>query len=61
MTVHWIDSENMQRKKVVLTCRQLKGRNTYDVLAKIIQKIHCKFENDGNVCMITADNGSNFV
>ena len=58
MTVHWIDGDNMQRKKA---CRRLKGRYTYDVLANTIQKIHWEFEIDGKVCMTTTDNGSNFV
>ena len=61
MTVHWIDSDNMQRKKAVLACRRPKGRHTYDVLANIIQKIHWEFEIDGKVCMTTTDNGLNFV
>ena len=61
MTVHWIDGDNMQRKKAVLACRRLKGRHTYYVLANIIQKIHWEFEIDDKVCMTTTDNGSNFV
>ena len=61
MTVQWIASDNMQRKKAVLACRRLKGRHTYDVLANIIQKIHWEFEIDGKVCMTTTDNDSNFV
>ena len=61
MTVHWIDGDNMQRKKAVLACRQLKGRHNYDVLANIIQKIHWELEIDGKVCMTTTNNGSNFV
>ena len=61
MTVLWIDSNNMQRKKAVLACRRLKGHHTYDVLANIIQKIHWEFKIDGKVCMKTTDNGSNFV
>ena len=61
MTVHWIDSDNLQRKKAVLACRRLKGRHTYGALAMIIQKIHWEFEIDGKVRVTTTDNGSNFV
>ena len=61
MTVHWIDGDNMQRKKAVLAYRRLKGRHTYYVLANKIQKSHWECEIDGKVCMTTTDNGSNFA
>ena len=61
MTVHWIDQATLTRKKSVLACRRLKGRHTYDILAKEISDIHWDFQIDEKVIMTTTDNGSNFV
>ena len=44
MTVHWIDQATLTRKKSVLACRRLKGRHTYDILAKEISDIHWDFQ-----------------
>ena len=38
MTVHWIDSDNLQRIKAVLARGRLKSCHSYDVLANTIQK-----------------------
>ena len=59
--MHWIDTDNLQRKKAVWACRRLQGRHTYDVLANIIQKIYWEFEIDGKVRLTSTDDGSNFV
>ena len=44
MTVHWIDETTLTRKKSVWACRWLKGRHTYNILAKEINGIHWDFQ-----------------
>jgi len=61
MTVHWICPVTLDRKAASLTCRRIKGRHTYDVLAKAMSKVHDEFGIDGTVVSTTTDNGSNFV
>jgi len=43
MTVHWLEKGTRARKHAVLACDRLKGRHTYDVLAKAINNIHQHF------------------
>ena len=61
MTVHWIDSETLSRQSAALACRRMKGRHTFDVIAKMIAAVLHEFQLTGRVCMITTDSGSNFI
>lgn len=61
MTVHYIDPTSLERKMGVLACRRLKGRHTYDVVAKEIEMIHVEYGIENKVCSTTTDNASNFV
>ena len=61
MTAHYIDPVNLKRKMGALACRKLKGKHTYDVIAKKHEAIHDEFAIQTKVCSYTADNASNFV
>jgi len=55
VTCHWINSKSFKRESVSLACCRIKGRHTYDVIAKALYKIQNK------IVSTTNDNGSNFV
>ena len=61
MTAHYIDPVNLKRKMGALACRRLKGKHTYDVIAKQIEVVHVEFGIETKVCSTTTDNASNFV
>ena len=61
VTAHWINSENMKKISVALTCQRLKGSHTFDILACPCESIHDEYHIGGNICKTTTDNGSNFV
>ncbi|KAF2366176.1 HTH CenpB-type DNA-binding domain [Trinorchestia longiramus] len=61
VTVHWIDPLTLSRKKGVLACRRLKGKLTFNVLARAIEDIHMQFGIQDKTSSITSDNGSNFL
>jgi len=58
MTIHWINSNTLEREGAAIACRRFKGTHTYDKVAEIINEVHSEF--DLNVCKITntiSDNG----
>ncbi|XP_061582587.1 uncharacterized protein LOC133448250 isoform X2 [Cololabis saira] len=61
VTCHWIDGETFERGSVVLACKRLKGSHTFDVLAGVLDDIHCQYKIRGKVVRTTTDSGSNFV
>ncbi|CAK8685788.1 unnamed protein product [Clavelina lepadiformis] len=61
MTCHWIDKCTFERKYSVLACRQIKGRLTYDTLAKEMDAIYFDYQIGNKVVKTTTDNGSNFT
>jgi hypothetical protein len=61
MTVHWINSITLKRESAALTCRRVKGRHTYDVLAKSMNGVFLEYHIQNKVCCTTTDSGSNFV
>ena len=61
MTVHWIDPSTLKRCKAAISCSQLTGHNTYDILVEKIESVHCQFGLNGKVTATITDNGSNFV
>ena len=36
VTAHWIDTEDLARKKAAIACKRMVGRHTYDVIAKAL-------------------------
>ena len=61
VTLHWIDPASRQRKQAVLACQRLFGSHTFDVLARALSEIHCKFGIADKVRRTTTDNAANFV
>lgn len=61
ITVHWIDTTTLKRESAALACRRMKGKHTYDVLAKAINSIFLEYHIQNKVCCTTTDSGSNFV
>ncbi|XP_071639316.1 uncharacterized protein [Temnothorax longispinosus] len=61
ITVHWINPETLKRESAGLACRRMKGRHTFDVLAKEINSVFLEYHIQNKVCCVTTDNGSNFV
>lgn len=61
VTCHWINSKSFKRESVSLACCRIKGRHTYDVIAKALYKIHTTYKIQNKIVSTTTDNGSNFV
>lgn len=61
MTVHWIEEQTLERKGACLAVREILGRHTYDVLAKIISSVNEEFGITKKVCFTVTDSGSNFI
>ena len=61
MMVHWIDPVTQEWKQATLACQRLTGPHTFDVLARAISDIHCKFGVQDKVRRTTTDNAANFV
>lgn len=61
ITAHWINTTTLVREGVSLACTAIKGRHTFDLLAREIQNINMKYKIQNKVVSTTTDNGSNFV
>lgn len=62
MTVHWIDSDTLKRKRAVIACRRFKGSHIYDKLAEIISEIHSEFDLKlYKIVKTITDNGLNMI
>lgn len=62
VTVHWIDSEMLQRKKAAIACRRFRGRHTYDAIASELEDIFFQYGlTTEKVKACVTDNGSNFI
>lgn len=61
ITIHWIDKKTLKRVSAVLACRRMKGKHTYDALAKAIYSVHLEYHIQNKICSTTTDNGTNFI
>jgi len=61
MTIHWIDTDTLERKGCCLAVRQVSGRHTYDVLAKLMSSINDEYELTEKTCFTVTDSGANFL
>ncbi|XP_047677384.1 uncharacterized protein LOC125146007 [Tachysurus fulvidraco] len=60
VTAHWIDPDSLKRCSAALACKQLRGLDTFDVLASALNDIHSEFEIRGKIVRTTTDNASDF-
>jgi len=51
MTIHWINSNTLEREGSAIACRRFKETHTYDKVTEIINEVQSEF--DLNVCKIT--------
>lgn len=61
MTIHWIDIDTLERKGCCLAVREVSGRHTYDVLAKLMSSINEEYELTDKTCFTVTDSGANFL
>lgn len=62
VTVHWIDSVSLERRKAAIACRRFKGIHTYDRIATEIEDIFSEYGlTHEKITACVTDNGSNFV
>ncbi|XP_067210351.1 zinc finger BED domain-containing protein 4-like isoform X2 [Linepithema humile] len=61
ITIHWVNPETLERESAALACRRMKGKHTYDVLARAINSVFLEYHIQNKVCCTTTDNGSNFI
>ncbi|EZA53797.1 hypothetical protein X777_06861, partial [Ooceraea biroi] len=61
ITIHWVNPVTFERESAALACRRMKGKHTYDVLAREIKSVFLEYHIQNKVCCTTTDNGSNFI
>ena len=61
VTCHWLDPVSLLRQSACLIIRRLKGKQTYDVLAKALEGVHAEFKISKKVAVTITDSGSNFL
>jgi hypothetical protein len=61
VTIHWIDSDTLDRKSACLALRRFRGSHTYDAIASVLDDIQSEFGIRRKIVRTTTDNGSNFV
>lgn len=44
VTAHWIDEKTLKWRSAALACQRLRGSRTFDVMAGILNDVHCKFK-----------------
>lgn len=60
VTAHWL-SEDLKRKSACLAVKRIRGKATYDVIAKLLEDIHDDFDITRKLTATITDNGSNFI
>lgn len=59
-TVHWIDPQTLERKKGTLACKELKDKQTKELLANELYAINSDFAITRKIVATTTDNGANY-
>lgn len=60
-TVSSLEPTTLTRKSVVLICRRMTGRKTYDKLANVLLEAFQECKIQGKATKVVTDNGSNFL
>lgn len=61
MTVHWINTTNLQREKAVLCVKEIRVSQTGSYLRRAMLDLHQEFGITHKVVSTTTDNGANYV
>merc|ERR1719277_2730407 len=61
VTAHWIRPEDLIRKKAAIACKRMKGRHTYDVIAKALVDAMESYDIREKTTGAVTDRGSNFM
>jgi len=61
ITGHWLNKNDLTRISCLLAMRRLKGKHSFDVLAKSMESVYTEFDINHKITYSTTDNGSNFV
>jgi len=56
-----LNKNDLTRISCLLAIKRLKGKHTYDVLAKSMELVYSEFDIGHKITYSTTDNGSNFV
>ena len=59
-TVHWIDAKTLSRKHGTLACKELKDKQTKELLATELYKINSEFGITRKIAATTTDNGASY-
>ncbi|KAF2890669.1 hypothetical protein ILUMI_15505 [Ignelater luminosus] len=57
VTAHWINPSTLERESAALACRRLKGKYTFDVLARQMYSIYLDYSIQNKIVCTTMDNG----
>ncbi|KAF2891913.1 hypothetical protein ILUMI_14260, partial [Ignelater luminosus] len=60
VTAHWINPSTLERESAALACKRLKGKYTFDVLARQMYSIYLDYSIQNKIVCTTTDNGSKF-
>ncbi|KAF2894837.1 hypothetical protein ILUMI_11338 [Ignelater luminosus] len=60
VTAHWINPSTLERESAALACRRLKGKYTFDVLARQMYSIYLDYSIQNKIVCTKTDNGSKF-
>ena len=60
LTVHWM-TDDLVRKNACLAVKRVKGKITFQVLAKVMANVNKEFKIQNKLTATVTDSGSNFV
>jgi len=61
ITSHWLKKKDLTRISCLLAMKRLKGKHSFDVLAKSMESVYTEFDINHKITYSTTDNGFNFV
>jgi len=61
VTAHWISPKHLVRKRAAIACKRMKGRHTYDVIAKALVDAMESYNIREKTTGAVTDRGSNFM
>jgi hypothetical protein len=59
VTTGWIDEETLERKWIVLACKRITGKHSFDILGKHLMEIIKDAKLEGKIQMFVTDGAKN--